>query len=240
MLVGDDVEYRIKLAGDGDIPADWVIEFSDPIFGNRWGKEKINFQARGRSCGGGKISSHHDRRFVFSSSSEFMGDDARGRGACTAHQDMPLIVCSQVSDIELLSCKSECNGGSGCGTNAFCECGSGGVCKCEAGFSGVNCEVDICGAIDCGLHGHCTARYLGGSLLPTQGQCICEKGWLGETCDKNPCSSVSTDQCGGTLKGTCKNLDEDTWACDCFDGYSRSDCSRTCVGFCQGEVSASE
>ncbi|GMI15001.1 hypothetical protein TrVE_jg10975 [Triparma verrucosa] len=225
-------EYRIKLEGGLDIPDDWVIEFSDPVFGNRWSEETLKFQAQGRSCSGGTISSQHDRKWVFSSSSEFMGDNARGRGACSAHSDSSPVDCANVDAIELLSCEAECNGGTGCSGNSFCECGSGGNCKCEAGFSGESCEIDICEEVNCGPHGHCSARYLGGDLLPTKAQCVCDENWLGDVCDKNPCDAVSSDQCGS---GVCVNLNENEWACECFDGWSGSDCSDTCVGFCQGE-----
>ncbi|GMH71242.1 hypothetical protein TL16_g05599 [Triparma laevis f. inornata] len=198
MVLDDEAsEYRIKLEGGGDIPADW-----------------------------------HDRKWVFSSSSEFMSDSARGRGACTIHSDSSVIDCSNVDAIELLSCEAECNSGAGCSGHSYCECGSGGNCKCEAGWSGADCDVDVCSEINCGPHGHCSARYLGGDLLPTQSQCVCDENWLGDVCDKNPCENVNAEQCGS---GVCVNFNEEEWACECFDGWSGEDCEETCVGFCQGE-----
>jgi hypothetical protein len=224
--------YELELEDGSGIPEDWVIEFSDPVFGNRYGEERISLTAKGRACGS-SVSSQHDRKWVFSSSSEFMGDNARGRGACSSHADADIVDCNSVAKLELVSCESECNGGVGCGDNAYCACGTG-QCKCEAGYSGSNCENDICGAVACGDHGQCAARYLGGLLEPTNKACVCDEGWIGSKCDKNPCAAIAADACGGAEKGSCVNVDEESWKCDCEDGYSGSRCENTCVGFCSG------
>jgi hypothetical protein len=61
---GGEEQYRLSLADGSDVPADWVIEFSDPVFGNRWEEETLNLQVQGRACGEA-VSSQHDRRWVF-------------------------------------------------------------------------------------------------------------------------------------------------------------------------------
>ena len=50
--------------GDQNVPIDWIIEFSDPIFGNRWQKDEIKLEVAGRNCPL-IVNSQHDRRFVF-------------------------------------------------------------------------------------------------------------------------------------------------------------------------------
>ena len=49
-------------SGDINIPKDWIIEFSDPIFGNRWTKDEIKLEVAGRNCSS-IVNSQHDRRF---------------------------------------------------------------------------------------------------------------------------------------------------------------------------------
>jgi hypothetical protein len=49
-------------SGDINIPKDWIIEFSDPIFGNRWTKDEIKLEVAGRNCPS-IVNSQHDRRF---------------------------------------------------------------------------------------------------------------------------------------------------------------------------------
>ena len=48
VLLDDSVTYRVALANGGDIPDSWVIEFSDPIMGNRFGNERVRLQVQGR------------------------------------------------------------------------------------------------------------------------------------------------------------------------------------------------
>ena len=67
--------------------------------------------------------------------------------------------------------------------NGYCDCGSG-KCMCNPGFTGNNCERNIC-ATDCGVHGTCSAKYLGGEIPVSINRCVCEDGWYGERCDKN-------------------------------------------------------
>jgi hypothetical protein len=65
------------------IPTDWVVEFSDPVVGNRWGEEYLRLDLKGRDCGSGVVSSQHDRRFLFASGEDLLRGPARGsHGAC--------------------------------------------------------------------------------------------------------------------------------------------------------------
>ena len=83
-----DHSYRLSLAsGNGDIPSSWVVEFSDFVIGNRFSIEYINLSLNGQPCGqNGLVSSHHDRRFMWSGD-DYMANEAWGNtGACAASQ----------------------------------------------------------------------------------------------------------------------------------------------------------
>ena len=54
------------------MPPSWVIEFSDPVFGNRWTADHIHLSVQGRACNLKSVSSQHDRRFVWAGS-EYYG-----------------------------------------------------------------------------------------------------------------------------------------------------------------------
>lgn len=51
------------MEGGGNVPADWIIEFSDTIFGNRWTRDEIDLFVSGRNCPF-PVHSQHDRRFL--------------------------------------------------------------------------------------------------------------------------------------------------------------------------------
>jgi hypothetical protein len=103
VIPGIEQSYRLSLAasngGSTLIPHDWVVEFSDWVIGNRWDIEYIYLSLVGRSCGAsGLVSSHHDRKFIWSGD-EFMRDEAWGNhGACVTSQpppdDMPEVDCA--------------------------------------------------------------------------------------------------------------------------------------------------
>ena len=75
VATGRDITYRLRLddgTAAGELDPLWVIEFSDPVLGNRWGRDEITLAVAGRACatGGavgsaGVVHSHHDRRFVW-------------------------------------------------------------------------------------------------------------------------------------------------------------------------------
>lgn len=48
VVLDSSLQYRITLASGGRIPADWVVEFSDPIMGNRFGVEHVRLDIPGR------------------------------------------------------------------------------------------------------------------------------------------------------------------------------------------------
>merc|ERR1719343_712079 len=65
VIPGRDHSYRLSLTS-GDLPDDWVIEFSDPVIGNRWSKDEIYLSVAGRDCGNnGLINSQHDRKYIW-------------------------------------------------------------------------------------------------------------------------------------------------------------------------------
>lgn len=168
-------QYRLSMAGGGNVPVDWIIEFSDPIFGNRWTRDEINLVVAGRNCPT-PVHSQHDRRYIWSGESWLT---VRGRGACTSHADMAPVSCRTQTPLGVeQSCASKCPGGC---RNGFCECGSG-TCMCNPGFAGANCELDLCSAARC-VNGNCAAKYLGGELPVTSAACVCKDGWYGDRCD---------------------------------------------------------
>jgi len=234
VIPGNVHTYRLTLANGSNVPAEWVIEFSDPVMGNKYGVESILLDIPGRTCSnGGLVTSQHDRRFIWSGD-QYLLDDVWGKhGACISDQpdDSSLVDCSdRDTEVNLLECPSACNGT--CGTNSYCDCGSK-TCQCEAGFGGEQCSIDLCSAARCGPHGHCSARYLGpSSLLPVTSDkaCICEDGWSGLLCNLNPCLEKG-ETCNGN--GTCLAVGTDT-ICECEDGYSGDKCEVSCDGFCLG------
>ena len=116
-------------------------------------------------------------------------ESLRARGACSAWPDEPNPECSDAPMLQVPACPELCDGGC---DNGYCDCGHA-QCVCMSGYSGPDCSVDICASSRCGVHGECTARYLG-SLLPTvAASCECEHPWVGPTCEENPCADV---QCG--------------------------------------------
>jgi hypothetical protein len=61
VVPGLDHKYKLSMAGGGDVSPDWIIEFSDPIFGNRWTRDEIDLDVAGRNCPY-PVHSQHDRR----------------------------------------------------------------------------------------------------------------------------------------------------------------------------------
>jgi len=57
-----------------------------------------------------------------------------------------------------------------CGVNGTCV---EGICNCDPGYSGENCENNVCDALDC-INGECD---------PATGACICDEGYEGTFCD---------------------------------------------------------
>ena len=213
------------------MPPSWVIEFSDPVFGNRWTADHIHLSVQGRACNLKSVSSQHDRRFVWAGS-EYYGylrSSSWGRGACnSSYPDMPAISCSRKEQprLQLNTCKCDrsCN-------NGYCDCGLQS-CVCNPGFAGPNCSIDICAAARCGLHGKCVSTYLGGTLPVSDSACVCDIGWSGPTCDQNPCLEQS---CSG--HGVCKSVGDTDWRCSCSSGYSGRICDRSCNSFgCAAEA----
>ncbi|CAF1388475.1 unnamed protein product [Adineta ricciae] len=168
-------KYRLSMADGGNVSPDWIIEFSDPIFGNRWKRDEIDLTVVGRSCHY-PVHSQHDRRYIWSGDNYLQ---VKGRGACTSFPDMAPVNCRsqpKLSNVE--ECPDKCP--NGC-TNGYCDCATG-ECLCNPGFSGVNCMIDTCAAAKC-VNGNCAARYLGGDLQVTNKPCVCMEGWYGDRCD---------------------------------------------------------
>jgi plastocyanin len=149
--------YRLSLANDvddanadanaarGNIPEDWIIEFSDPIFSNRWVQEEnVMLDLVGRDCAAAGVSNMHDRKFMSADDGgiyQTLAKDgaARIRGACRSGlPKMPRVDCSartRQTTLSATECPGEC--GAACDAaydRAYCACGSK-VCKCRPGFS---------------------------------------------------------------------------------------------------------
>lgn len=243
IISGLEQSYRISLydpndQSTSDIPLDWVIEFSDPVIGNRFDvDDQVYVNILGRSCGAngnGLISSQHDRKFLWSGD-HFIDDVAWGNnGACTSSPDMIPVDCSALvggivndeGSIAATECPELCASSPCDSLNSYCHCGTPNTCMCKPGFTGPNCSVDVCSSASCGAHGSCIAKHLGGKgdvLIDTSVACICEEGWSGQTCDFNPCEVGETARtCSGS--GTCVSLNGVTTFCECEPGYLGDNC----------------
>lgn len=103
---------------------------------------------------------------------------------------MPTIDCKSQPKITNLDLNcAKCQGNKNKCNNGFCDCGSG-LCLCEPGYSGLNCETNICSSADC-VNGICAAKYLGGDLPITIKGCVCQEGWFGEKCDTRDASTIT-------------------------------------------------
>ena len=235
----DTHSYRISLGTNlSPVPKDWIIEFSDPVFGHRWSEEKIRLNVVGRQCGTQSdmiVSSQHDRKYLVSDDGGLERalhptGKGRGRGACTSHPRMLDIDCDAVH-LKETNCPSECP--DGCNDAQYCACGTA-KCVCRPGYAGDQCEIDLCGAARCSSHGACAARFLGGDLPVSQSACICEPPWTGPLCDQNLCAPDSPlhKTCSG--KGTCVHSGGNDTRCDCNQGYSGMNCETSCDGKCGG------
>lgn len=168
------------------------------------------------------------------SGDNFIDDSAWGaHGACTEAADMIPVDCTAIvggnaskeGSIEASECPELCSS-SPCNDNSYCHCGMPSTCKCNSGFSGPDCSVDLCSSANCGLHGSCVAKHLGGegdvTIHPSLA-CICEEGWFGEKCDSNPCEiGEAAKTCSGS--GKCLSSDGVATVCQCETGYSGNDC----------------
>jgi hypothetical protein len=234
--------YRISLGNNlSPIPTDWIIEFSDPVFGHRWNEEKIRLNVVGRQCGPNSgtliVSSQHDRKYLVSDDGGLNRalrptGKGRGRGACTSHPKMPDIECEQTPALDATECPGLC--AETCNQDlSYCDCGTA-TCVCRPGYTGDQCEIDLCGAARCSGHGACSAQYLGGDLPVSLNACICESPWTGPLCDQNLCASDSLlyKSCSG--KGTCVHSGDDDTRCECNQGYSGVNCENSCDGKCAG------
>ncbi len=81
------------------------------------------------------------------------------------------------------------------------ECGPGdcveGICDCPDGFSGVNCEIELCFGLAC-INGDCD---------PQTENCNCHPNYYGESCDI-----------------LCVNGEFANGDCNCFEGYEGITC----------------
>ena len=209
VVAGVGHEYRVALEGGGDVPSDWIVEFSDPVIGNRWATDTIVLTVAGRACGA-QVDSSHDRRYLWSGvdDADHLTSEAWGRGACKGQPDMPTVDCSAVARPTLPACE-------GCG---------------EGGDGAVGCE-DTCSAARCGANGTCTARFLGAGLPVSRRACICEPPFTGPTCELDPCAA-NGETCSG--RGTCVGVGDTSTRCVCERGYSGPSCELDCSATCAG------
>eukprot|EP00966_Prymnesium_polylepis_P167371 3869377-Prymnesium_polylepis.1 len=83
-----DSSYAISLEGPEPfdaasraLPADWIVDFSAAIFGNRWARDEISLRLSGRACGA-VVHSDHDRRYLWAGTADADHLTQYGRGAC--------------------------------------------------------------------------------------------------------------------------------------------------------------
>jgi len=169
VVPGTGQSYQLSMEDGSGIPPEWIIEFSDTIFGNRWTPDEILLKVVGRNCSQ-TVTSQHDRQFIWADTN---GNYLKvpGRGACTNFPDRPRTDCTLVPKMYLDEICDQCSS-INCGPNAYCDCGTK-QCICKSGFSGPNCQNDICSNAKCDPEkAACTMRYLGGDLLATLQQCV--------------------------------------------------------------------
>eukprot|EP00985_Skeletonema_marinoi_P024316 scaffold16804_cov299-Skeletonema_marinoi.AAC.1 len=193
VLLVDKVSYRLSLdRNDTNIPGNWIIEFSDPVMGNRFGEEFVNLNVVGRACeNNGVVSSQHSRRYTYGLG---FGGQAWGQtGACVSSNPpkMDPVDCNAASALGGEECPELCDNVCD-STNSFCHCATA-MCMCKPGFTGADCSTDICSQSRCGDHGTCSSQYLGdSSTLPMANKaCICDDGWYGPLCDKQSTTNVA-------------------------------------------------
>ena len=260
IMAGLSQSYRVSLFDQNEgttswIPLDWVIEFSDPVIGNRFGADdEVYVDVLGRSCGNngdGLITSQHDRKFLWSGD-HFIDDAAWGKfGACaTESVDMNPVDCSALvggnpseeGSIEASECPELCAASPCNPINSYCHCGMPSTCKCKPSFTGPACSVDLCSSASCGENGSCAAKYLGGVgdvAIDPSFECICESGWFGNKCDVNPCEmGEPAKYCSGN--GKCFSLNGIDAECDCGMGYQGIDCEAHNIAYGKASSTSSE
>jgi len=227
VVPGVDHEYHLSLQNGGPIPLEWVIEFSDPVFGNRWSADQIKLVVTGRTCPS-VTTSQHDRKYIWGDSNgnwltQYTVGQV-GRGACSPNADELAINCKSKALLDQTekTCHTPC--AAACNANSFCDCGSG-TCMCNAGFTGPNCATDLCAAAGCGVNGRCAAKYLGGTLAVTDGACVCKSGTFGSKCDANPCAGVACSN-----HGQCQITSATAATCVCSAGWNGYNCETACAG----------
>lgn len=246
IMAGLTQSYKIFLYDEAagtshSIPSDWVIEFSDPVVGNRFGvDDEVYVDVVGRTCGtngNGLITSQHDRRLLWSGD-HFIDSQAWGsHGACTDSPDMFPIDCGvgEAGSIPPSECPELC-ASSPCNANSYCHCGMPATCKCKPGYTGSDCSVSVCAPAGCGEHGSCIATHLGGAGdVNLSVACVCEEGWHGATCELNPCEAGETAKtCSGN--GKCLSQNGVDTECQCDPGYLGDDCE--VLNLAYGKVSS--
>jgi hypothetical protein len=192
----------IKGISGAPLPADWIVVFSEPVFGNRWLQpDEIILTVTGQpGCTKKRVTSQHDRRWLWADSDNYLFEGAWGRGACN---DTAVAAAAAAAD---MGCKPA-------------------LAKQPKKHYSVYLP-DSCAGITCGAHGRCVGQYLGGTLAPTRGSCVCEQGWSGPTCASFPCANVT---CSG--RGVCEARNEMEYKCVCGADYAGADCEQSCVGF---------
>jgi len=221
VVTGLEQSYQLSQQNGGPIPESWIIEFSDTIFGNRWKPDVINLSVAGRNCPN-PVTSQHDRLWIWGDSNgNYL--NVPGRGACTSWPDKPLVDCSKLTENYLQENCTQCVG-TNCGPHGYCDCGTV-KCMCESGFSGPNCETDICTQAGCDpTAGGCTMRYLGGTMPVTLVPCACKEGTFGAQCNANPCGHLKKN----CVQGNCTIISATEAMCTCNDNYQGVYCDQYC------------
>ena len=120
--------------------------------------------------------------------------------------------------------------------SAFGRC-SDGVCGCMPGYSGTDCSVSPCAALDCNAdHSECIDPTSPQLLLGVDdqwtdlplGQCICDAGWGGDQCNTPPSCNTSCSGHGDTQLSSVVGSGQVVYECGqcaCQDNWSGPHCS---------------
>eukprot|EP01051_Picozoa_sp_SAG22_P006118 SAG22_NODE_389_length_11276_cov_12.397244_6_plen_1512_part_00 len=145
----------------GDIPSDWVIEFSDNIMGNRFGVETLALDVQGRECGG-HVTSQHDRKWLDGN----QGGNPTQFGLRAAPPPAPRSVAAS----------SGAGAVSGLSFVADCDVTCVGLVFTTSVVQGE----DVCAAAGCGA----AAPFVGLSSFGCSGAA---NSWGGDCCNVNTC-----------------------------------------------------
>ena len=137
------------------------------------------------------------------------------------------LMCSSNSSMCCLMCQCSCQNG---GTCQFLNNNS--TCLCSAGFTGNNCETNVCNPSPCQNNGLCSVN---GNAFT----CLCLPGFSGATCQTTEVTTMTTITTTTTTTTTtasnCKNFPGKDATCVYFSAPTFGFCSNP-LSFLNGTV----